>query len=156
MPTKKNGISLHASTRFSLLRARRDQQRLSLSLSLSRGIEKPRGWWWWSFLSVETRERALLRPDSMRMYIMGQKRERGTRNTHRESPLTVSPFLRFSGGQKTREKNNTQNTIEWISLSFSSRSFLINSDGIFLLSFALFFPSLKKKKTLNQKKGLLT
>ena len=66
------------------------------------------------------------------VYYGAKARERHT--------LTVSPFLRFSGGQKTREKNNTQNTIEWISLSFSSRSFLINSDGIFLLSFCAFFP----------------
>ena len=101
----------------------------------------------------DERERAFKTRLYENVYYGAKARER---HTHRESTLTVSPFLRFSGGQKTREKNNTQNTIEWISLSFSSRSFLINSDGIFLLSFALFFPSLKKKKTLNQKKGLLT
>ena len=107
-PQKKRYLS---PTRFSLLRARRDQQRLSLSLSLSRGIiEKPRGWWWWwwwwSFLSVETRARALLRPDSMRMYIiMGQKRERGTLS----NCLSFSSI--FGWTKDAREKNNTQNTI---------------------------------------------
>ena len=71
------------------------------------------------------------------VYYGAKARERHT--------LTVSPFLRFSGGQKTREKNNTQNTIEWISLSFSSRSFLLIKTGSFFFLFALFFPSLKKK-----------
>ena len=37
------------------------------------------------------------------VYYGAKARERHT--------LTVSPFLRFSGGQRTREKNNTQNTI---------------------------------------------
>ena len=141
-PQKKRYLS---PTRFSLLRARRDQQRLSLSLSLSRGIiEKPRGWWWWwwwSFLSVETRARALLRPDSMRMYIiMGQKRERGTLS----NCLSFSSI--FGWTKDAREKNNTQNTI-WsggsLSLVFISLFFnefrLRDLSSFFLRFFSLLF-----------------
>ena len=153
MPTKKK-VSL-SNALLSPPRASRPTTplSLSLSLSLSRGIiEKPRGWWWWwwwSFLSVETRARALLRPDSMRMYIiMGQKRERGTLS----NCLSFSSI--FKGWTKdAREKNNTQNTI-WSggSLSLVFISLFFNEFRLWdLSSFFLRFFSLLFQKNENPK-----
>ena len=133
-------------TRFSLLRARRDQQRFFFSLSLSLGIiEKPRGWWWWwwwwSFLSVETRARALLRPDSMRMYIiMGQKRERGTLS----NCLSFSSIFFWVDKRRERKKQHTEHHMEWwISLSLVFISLFFNEFKLWdLSSFFLRFFSL--------------
>ena len=119
MPTKKK-VSL-SNALLSPPRASRPTTFffLSLSLSLSLGIiEKPRGWWWWwwwSFLSVETRARALLRPDSMRMYIiMGQKRERGTLS----NCLSFSSIFFWVDKRRERKKQHTEHHMEWwISLS---------------------------------------
>ena len=69
---------------------------------------------------METRARALLRPDSYENVYYGAKARE--RHTHKGvSSNCLSPFrLRVSGGQKTRERKKTPHTeqsIEWRSLS---------------------------------------
>ena len=72
------------------------------------------------------------------VYYGAKARERHTLQGVSSNCFSFSSI--FGWTKDARKKQHTEHHMEWISLSFSSRSFLINSDGIFLLSFCAFFP----------------